>query len=59
MSIVETPAPKRKPTPLDVYLECLYLIQELPPSDRSRVIGALTNFAAVCEPVLKCPEAES
>jgi hypothetical protein len=55
----ETPTPKRRPTPLDVYLECLHMIQELPPGDRERVIGALSSFSTFSEKLLKCPEAES
>jgi hypothetical protein len=51
--------PKRKPTPLDVYLECLHLIQELPAGDRPRVVTALSNFATFGEKLLTCPGAES
>lgn len=46
--------PDRKPTVLDVFLECLHIIQELPPSERERVICALENFKTFSGKVLTC-----
>jgi hypothetical protein len=42
-----------------VFLECLHLIQELPPGERDRVINALSSFATFSEKVLKCPPSRS
>ena len=45
---------KRKPTVLDVYLECLHIIQELPPDERGCVISALENFKTWSPGTLRC-----
>lgn len=51
----ELAAPARPtPTVLDVYLECLHIIQELPPDERKRVICALKNFKDHSETTLTC-----
>jgi hypothetical protein len=46
---------KRQPTTLDAFLECLHIIQELPPGERECVINALSSFSTFSEKVLKCP----
>lgn len=45
----------KPPTILDVFCECLQLIQELPPDDRPRVITALDYVRDCSGAVLKCP----
>lgn len=46
---------KRQPTTLDVFLECLHIIQELPPDERTRVVDALHSFAMSSPRTLTCP----
>lgn len=46
---------KSKPTVLDVFLECLHIVQELPPEERERVIAALENFKTWSPNTLRCP----
>jgi hypothetical protein len=51
---------KPPPTVLDVFLECLHVIQTLPNGkDRVTVIKALDSFAVHSPEALKCATADS
>jgi hypothetical protein len=41
-----------QPSALEAFLECLHVIEALPPSERARVIQALENFRIWSEKVL-------